>query len=272
MAEAYIVEAVRTAGGRRNGRLSGIHANDLGALSLNAIVDRTGIDPAAIEDVIFGCVTQAGEQSLHVGRNCVLASKLPRERARRHHRPPVRIVAAGDPLRRAGGDVGDAGHGDRGRRREHEPRADGHRRRCPAPGPNPMRGAVLDRFGVKGFSQFTGAEMIAKKYGFSREMLDQFGYESHRKAIAATQAGAFEREIVSVPVTLADGTSEVHTKDEGIRYEASPETMATVKLLVEGGVITAATSSQITDGSSRDADRVRTRAQGAQPHARSRGS
>lgn len=77
MAHAYIVDAVRTAGGKRKGRLSGIHAADLGAISLNAIIDRTGIDAAAVEDVILGCVTQGGEQSNHVGRNCVLASKLP---------------------------------------------------------------------------------------------------------------------------------------------------------------------------------------------------
>ena len=77
MSEAFIVDALRIAGGRRKGRLSGVHPVDLGALALNAVVDRTGVDPAAIEDVIFGCVSQAGEQSNHVGRNCVLASKLP---------------------------------------------------------------------------------------------------------------------------------------------------------------------------------------------------
>ncbi len=249
MAEAYIVEAVRTAGGRRNGRLSGIHPNDLGAISLNAIVERTGIDPAAIEDVIFGCVTQAGEQSMHVGRQCVLASRLPQgvpavtidrqcgSSQQAVHFAAQAVMSGTMDMVIAGGV-------------ESMSRVPMGSSALVGTGVSPWSSAVLDRFGVKSFSQFDGAEMIAKKHGFTREMLDQFGYESHRKAVAATQAGAFDREIVAVPVTLPDGTTELHSKDEGIRYDASPEGMANVKLLVEGGVITAATSSQITDGSS----------------------
>jgi|SRR5579859_3870514 len=249
MAEAYIVEAVRTAGGRRNGRLSGIHANDLGAISLNALLDRTGIDPAAIEDVIFGCVTQAGEQSLHVGRNCVLASKLPQSVPavtidRQCGSSQQAIHFAAQAVMSGTMDMVIAGGV------ESMSRVPMGTAAFVPEGAKPYSPAVLERFGVKGFSQFAGAEMIAKKHGFSREMLDQFGYDSHRKAIAATKVGAFEREIVPVPVMLADGTHELHVRDEGIRYEASPEAMGTVKLLVEGGVITAATSSQITDGTS----------------------
>ena len=110
--------------------------------------------------------------------------------------------------------------------------------------------ALLERFGVANFSQFGGAEMIAKKHGFSREQLDAYGLESHKKAAAATMAGAFHDEILPLPVTLPDGTETVHERDEGIRYDASAESMAGVKLLQEGGVITAATSSQICDGAS----------------------
>ncbi len=115
MAEAYIVEAVRTAGGRRNGALSGWHPADLGGEVLNAIIDRSGIDPAAVEDVIVGCVSQAGEQSWHIAA----------ERARGYLGPAVRQQSAGDPFRGAGRDVRHAGHGDRGRRGKHVARADG---------------------------------------------------------------------------------------------------------------------------------------------------
>ncbi len=249
MAEAYIVEAVRTAGGRRNGRLSGIHANDLGAISLNAIVERTGIDPAAIEDVIFGCVTQAGEQSMHVGRHCVLASKLPQSVPavtidRQCGSSQQAVHFAAQAVMSGTMDMVIAGGV------ESMSRVPMGTAALFGTGVSPWSPAVLDRFGVKSFSQFEGAEAIARKHGFTREMLDQFGYESHRKALAATQAGAFEREIVTVPITLPDGTPETHSRDEGIRHDASPEGMANVKLLVDGGTITAATSSQITDGSS----------------------
>jgi acetyl-CoA C-acetyltransferase len=100
------------------------------------------------------------------------------------------------------------------------------------------------------FSQFAGAEMIAKKWGFTREMLDDFGYESQMRAGKAAKSGAFDNEILPVAITLPDGTKDTHTVDEGIRFEASREAMANVKLLSEDGVITAATSSQICDGAS----------------------
>ena len=112
----------------------------------------------------------------------------------------------------------------------------------------PMSPHQQDRYpGVK-FSQFTGAEMIAKKYGFTRDMLDDFGFDSQAKAIKATRSGAFKDEIVPVAITLADGAKDTHLIDEGIRFEASREAMAGVKLISEDGVITAATSSQICDG------------------------
>jgi acetyl-CoA C-acetyltransferase len=122
--------------------------------------------------------------------------------------------------------------------------------RVPGSDFNPNSKTIQERFGVTNFSQFGGAEMIAKKHGFVRADLDAYGLRSHQKAAAATKSGAFKSEIVALPVTLPDGTTAVHETDEGIRYDASPESMAGVRLLQEGGVLTAATSSQICDGAS----------------------
>ena len=114
----------------------------------------------------------------------------------------------------------------------------------------PQPASLLAKFGVSGLSQFDGAEMIARKWGFTREMLDEYGLESHLRAQEATKSGLFKREIVPIRINLPDGTEEMHSVDEGIRWDASEEGMSKVKLLSEEGVITAATSSQITDGAS----------------------
>jgi acetyl-CoA C-acetyltransferase len=113
---------------------------------------------------------------------------------------------------------------------------------------HPMSPRQQDRYPGIQFSQFMGAEMIAKKYGMTREQLDQFGYESHQKAIAATKSGAFDAEITGIEITMPDGSREIHKIDEGIRFDVTREGMANVKILQENGVITAATSSQICDG------------------------
>jgi acetyl-CoA C-acetyltransferase len=249
MAEAYIVDAARTAGGRRGGRLLGWHPVDLGGVVLNAIVDRTGIDPASIEDVIMGCVTQAGEQSTHVGRNAVLASRLPNSVPavsidRQCGSSQQAIQFAAQAVMSGTQDVVIAAGV------ESMSRVPMGLARVPGSDFDPTTQHIRDRFGVTGFSQFAGAEMIAKKHSFTRHDLDVFGLKSHQNAAAATQAGLFEREIVPVEITLADGTKALHTKDEGIRYDASAESMAGVRLLQEGGAITAATSSQICDGAS----------------------
>ena len=131
MPEAYIVAAARTAGGRKGGALRDWHPADMAAEVLDALVERAGIDPAAVEDVIMGCVGQAGEQAFHIGRNAVLASSLPISRPRRHHRPPVRLLAAGDPVRRPGGDERHPGRGHRRRGRIDDPGADGPARHPP---------------------------------------------------------------------------------------------------------------------------------------------
>ncbi|AUW58966.1 acetyl-CoA C-acyltransferase [Sphingobium sp. SCG-1] len=248
MADAYIVDAFRTAGGRRRGRLAGVHPALLAAATLDALVDRTKIDPSAIEDVIMGCVTQAGEQALNIGRHAILESRLPlsvpavtidrqcgsSQQALQFAAQAVMsgtqdvVVAAGvESMSRAALGLS-----------------------LPPEAGNPRTAAVLDKFGIARFSQFEGAEMIATKWGFTREQMDAFGLESHRRAVAATQAGAFDDEIIPIEVTLPDGTTEMHVRDEGIRYDSTLQSMASLQPLAPGGALTAATSSQICDGSS----------------------
>ena len=251
MAEAYIVAAVRTAGGRRDGKLKGWHPADLAGQVLNALIDKTAIDPAAVEDVIMGCVGQAGEQSNNIARNAVLSSKLPESvpatsvdrqcgssQQSMHFAAQAVMSGVMDCVIAAGVES---------------------MSRVPMGLPSVL--AMKNGFGIPTsthmgerypgikFNQFTGAEMMAKKYGLSKDTLDEFAYNSHRKAIAATESGAFKDEILPLEVTTDDGTS-MHTIDEGIRFNASIEGIKGVKLLVEGGALTAASSSQICDGAS----------------------
>lgn len=249
MAEAYIVSAVRTAGGRRNGRLAGWHPVDLGAAVLDSAVARAGVPADAIDDVIIGCVTQAGEQALHVGRNCVLASGLPQSVPavtidRQCGSSQQAIQFAAQAVMSGTMDVVIAGGTESMTRVPM-----GSAARSPE-GSDALPPSIKAKFGIEAFSQFGGAEMIAKKWGFTRDMLDAFGLESHLRAQRATRDGAFDNEILPLPIVAASGEKEMHVVDEGIRWDASPEGMANVKLLMEGGVITAATSSQITDGAS----------------------
>ena len=254
MAEAYIVAAARTAGGRKGGRLAGWHPADLAASVLDSLVDRTGVDPAQVEDVIMGCVMQAGEQSTNIARNAVLASRLPEsvpgtsidrqcgssQQALHFAAQAVMsgsmdvVIAAGVesmtrvPMGTPGILAAKAGLG------------------------TYMSPAMQQRYPGIQFSQFTGAEQIAKNYNLSKEQLDAFALLSHQRAIAATQGGHFKDEILPVAVRMADGTEpgEQHLADEGIRYEATLESIAAVKLIAEGGRCTAASASQICDGAS----------------------
>lgn len=249
MSDAYIVDAVRTAGGRRKGRLGGIHVNDLGAISLNAVVERTDIDPFAVEDVIFGCVTQAGEQSQQVGRNCVLASKLPESVPaitidRRCGSSQQAVHFAAQAVMAGVQDVVIAGGV------ESMTRVPMGIATLPETGVKPTADSVRNRFGVKGFSQFHGAEMIAKKWGFGRDDVDKYSLQSHKRAAEATEAGKFKNEIVPVVVTTEDGESVEHKTDEGIRFDASLEAMASLDPMVEGGIMSAGNASQMCDGSS----------------------
>ena len=220
---------------------------------LNALVDRSGIDPAAIEDVIVGCVSQIGEQSFHVGRNMVMASKLPdsvpavtidrqcgSSQQALHFAAQAVMSGTQDVVIAAGVES---------------------MTRVPMGTPvilpmqagigqGPWSKAILDRYGVTEFSQFTGAEMIAKQYGMSREELDAFALGSHQKAEAAIEADSFADEIVPLEVVDADGNRHLHTRDEGVRAGATMEGLAGLKTLKPDGVITAGNASQICDGAS----------------------
>ena len=248
MTDAFIVAAARTAGGRRKGALAGVHPADLGGVVLDALVERSGIDPAAIEDVIAGCVSQAGEQSFALGRNMVLASGLPdsvpavtidrqcgSSQQALHFAAQAVMSGTQDLLIATGVES-----------MTRVPMGSNYTLHAQAGiGQGPWSRRILDRYGVSEFSQFRGAQAIADKYGFSREDMDRYALESHRRAAGAIEAGLFREEIVPVQV---DGT--IFDTDEGVRFDASPEGMAGVKPIVEGGAITAANASQMTDGAS----------------------
>src|SRR6201987_1799217 len=252
MAEAYIVAAARTAGGRKGGRLAGWHPADLAATVLDALVDRSGADPGQIEDVIMGCVMQAGEQSKNVARNAVLASKLPESvpgtsidrqcgssQQALHFAAQAVMSGAMDVVIAAGVEsmtrvpMGLASS---------LPQKNGFGY---YKSPN-----IEHRYPNIMFSQFTGAEMMAEKYGLSKDQLDEYSYNSHQRAIAATQAGRFKDGIGPVKITRADGSTDTHHMDEGIRFDVSLDGIKGVKLIAENGKLTAASASQICDGAS----------------------
>lgn len=252
MATAYIVDAVRTAGGRRGGKLAGVHPVDLAAASLDHLVSKTGIDPNAVDDVVMGCVTQAGQQAMQVGRNAVLASKvLPQSTPavtvdRQCGSSQQAIQFAAQAVMSGVQDVVIAAGIESMSRVPMGSNAMFHMKE--GLGHYKSEGLEAKYPGVM-FSQFVGAEMLVKKHGFTKDDLDRFGFSSHQKAIAATQAGAFNDEIVPIEVETPEGKA-LHTVDEGIRFDATLEGIAGVKLINEGGSLTAATSSQICDGSS----------------------
>lgn len=251
MTTAYIVDAVRTAGGRRGGRLAGVHPVDLLARSLDAVVDRSGIDPSAIEDVVTGCVSQAGEQAMQVGRMGVLSSKLPDSVPavtidRQCGSSQQAIQFAAQAVMSGTQDVVIASGVESMTRVPMGSNATLHMKEGLGHYKSP---GLEEKFPKIQFSQFMGAEMIAKKHGMSKDELDQFALESHQKAIAATNAGAFENEIVPVAIETPEG-DDTHTVDEGIRFDATLEGIAGVKLIDPNGMVTAASASQICDGSS----------------------
>ena len=248
---AYIVSAVRTPGGKKNGSLSLWHPADLGAKVLDELVLQTGIDPALIDDVIFGCVDQVGAQSGNVARNAILASSLPESvpgtsvdrqcgSSQQAIHFAIQAVMSGTQDVVIGGGVEimsmvpigasikdgyEAGHG-----------------------------LPFDSEGMKTrypgifFSQFTGAELMAEKWNLSRQDLDNFALSSHQKAMLAVEGKYFDREILPIQAKNAEGKSDMIFVDEGIRYDASLEALAGLKTVTEGGVITAGNASQITDG------------------------
>ncbi|MGY3448503.1 acetyl-CoA C-acetyltransferase [Bradyrhizobium sp. USDA 4353] len=252
MAEAYIVAAARTAGGRKGGRLAGWHPADLAAKVLDALVERSGAAPDQVEDVIMGCVMQTGEQSTNIARNAVLASKLPESvpgtsidrqcgssQQALHFAAQAVMSGAMDVVIAAGV--------------ESMTRVPmGLSSTLPAKnGFGHYKSPSMEsRYPDIQFSQFTGAEMMAEKYGLSKDELDEYAYQSHQRAIAATQAGHFKDEIIPLQITRADGSTDTHHIDEGIRFDVSLDGIKGVKLIAENGKLTAASASQICDGAS----------------------
>ena len=245
MRDAVIVAAVRTPVGKRNGALAGVHPVDLSAHVLRALAGRTGIDPAIVDDVIWGCVSQFGEQTFDIGRNAVLAAGWPLsvpgvtvDRQCGSSQQSVHFAAAGlisgqyevvvaggvESMSRVpmGSSMGTAGV-------------------------NPSGSGLTTVFKGVPPNQGIGAEMVAERWGLSRTQLDEFSLASHEKAAAATDEGRFAAQII--PVKLEDGT--VVDTDEGIRRGGTLETMAQLKPAFKkpDGVIHAGNSSQISDGS-----------------------
>ena len=254
MAEnAYIVSATRTPGGKKNGSLSGWHPADMGAMVLDELIRKTGINPKDVDDVIFGCVDQVGAQAGNLARNSVLASSLPESvpgttidrqcgsSQQALHFATQAVMSGTQDVVIAGGvevmsivpigasitDGMNANHG-------FPFNADGIEKRYP---------------GIF-FSQFTGAELVADKWNLSREDLDKFALQSHLKAAAASKAELFNGEILPLQGKNDNGNDAMVMLDEGIRYDASIEALAGLKTVTEGGVITAGNASQITDGAS----------------------
>ncbi|MFA5882664.1 MAG: thiolase family protein [Acidimicrobiia bacterium] len=245
MLTAVIVDAVRTPLGKRNGSLKDWHPVDLAALTLEALITRTDLDPALVDDVIMGCVQQVGEQAGNVGRNAVLAAGFPEsvpgtsvDRQCGSSQQAIHFAAQGvmagayDVVIAAGVE---------------------HMTRVPMgasfQGGLPFGPKVMARYDL--VPQGISAEMIAEKWGITREQNDVFSVESHRRAARAREEGRFDGQIVPVAVTL-DGEGHMFAQDEGIRPDSSVEKLAQLKpaFKAEGGVITAANSSQITDGAS----------------------
>jgi len=252
MAEAYIVAAARTAGGKKGGKLKDWHPVDLGAKVIDALLDRSGVDPAKVEDVICGCVMQVGQQAVNIARNAVMASRLPESvpatsvdrqcgssQQSLHFAAQAVMSGAMDCVIAMGIES-----------MTRVPMGASVMLALKADMGMYMSPELQKRYPGIQFSQFTGAEMIAEKYKLSKDTLDEYGFNSHQKAIAATQGGKFKTEVVPLDITLDDGSKAEHTVDEGIRFDVSLDGIKGVKLLKEGGAITAATSSQICDGAS----------------------
>jgi len=259
MTTAVIVDAVRTAGGKRNGKLSGWHPVDLSAETLKALVERNGLDPALIDDVIMGCVMQVGAQSLNIGRNAVLAAGFPESvpattidrqcgssQQSAHFAAQGIIAGAYDIVIAAGVEV----------------------MSLVPMGASAMVKDIGFPFGETMGLRYAGAgglvpqgisaELIADKWGISREELDAFGALSQQRALEATEQGRFDNEIIGVAARPRDketgeliASDEIHTRDEGIRPGTTVETLANLKPAFKpDGKVTAGNSSQISDGAS----------------------
>ncbi|MFE8946852.1 acetyl-CoA C-acetyltransferase [Streptomyces sp. NPDC007856] len=247
MTEAYIVEAVRTPVGRRGGGLACVHPADLGAHALTALMERSGVDPAAVEDVVLGCVDTVGPQAGDIARTCWLAAGLPEEvpgvtvdrqcgsSQQALHFAAQGVLSGTQDLVVAGGV----------QNMSMIPIAFATRQAAEPLGltQGPYAGSEgwRARYGDRPVNQFAGAEMIAEKWGISRRDMEEFALRSHRRAVRAIDEGRFDRELVPY--------GEV-TRDEGPRRDTTLEKMAALKPVVDGGRLTAAVSSQVSDGAS----------------------
>jgi acetyl-CoA C-acetyltransferase/acetyl-CoA acyltransferase len=250
MTEAYICAAVRSAGGRKNGRLSRVHPIDLGAAVVDALVEKSGVDPLVVDDLIFGCVSQVGAQSSNVARNVCISSVLgeavPGTSVDRQcgsgqqamHFAAQGVLSGTQDVVIAGGvesmsQVPIGASIVDGFKAEHG---------------LPYGERIGERYPGIQFSQFAGAEMLVEKYELGKEELEEFAYASHVKARRAVEEARFAAEIVPIEVELEDGSRDMHVQDEGIRMEATLDAIRGLQPLQEGGTITAASSSQICDG------------------------
>jgi acetyl-CoA C-acetyltransferase len=242
VSEAYIVGAVRSPVGRRNGGLSAVHPVDLAAQVLTELIARTGADPSAVDDVIMGCVSQTGPQSIDIGRNAWLSAGLPEsvpgvtiDRQCGSSQQAVHFAAQGvmsgtqDLVVAAGVES-----------MSMVPMGSTVALPLEKGMPGPFGQGWRDRYGDQEISQFRGAQLVCEKWGLKRSQLEEFSLESHARALHAIDEGRFDREITAI-----DGVAT----DEGPRRDTSLEKMAELKPLREGWELTAATASQISDGS-----------------------
>ncbi|HMF82248.1 MAG TPA: acetyl-CoA C-acetyltransferase [Acidimicrobiia bacterium] len=242
MAEAYIVDAVRTPVGKKGGGLAAVHPADLGAHVITGLVDRTGIDPAVVEDVVFGCVDTIGPQAGDIARTCWLAAGLPDEVPgttvdRQCGSSQQALHFAAQAVLSGTNDVVVAGGV---QNMSMIPIASAMTVAQPMGFDDPFTGSEgwRARYGTQEVTQFRSAEMIAEKWGISRDDMEAFALESHRRAVTAIDEARFEREILPY---------EGAATDEGPRRDTSLERMASLPPLTEGGRVTAAVSSQISD-------------------------
>lgn len=254
MTDAVIIDAVRTPGGKRNGKLRNWHAADLASEPLRALVERNDLDPGLVDDVIMGCVMQVAEQSLNVGRNAVLAAGFPESvpattldrqcgssQQALHFGAQGVIAGAYDIVIGGGVEV-----------MSRTPMGASVVRDLGYPFGPRMMARYAERGGL--VSQGEGAELIAEQWGITRDDMDEFSVRSHQRAAQATAEGRFERELLPVAIKDDDrnDTDELITTDEGIRPDSSVETLANLKpaFRPDNGMVTAGNSSQITDGAS----------------------
>jgi len=243
VSEAYIVDAVRTPTGRRGGGLSGVHPADLGGHAISSVLERNDVDPMAVDDVVFGCVDALGPQAGDIARTAWLAAGLPEaipgttiDRQCGSGQQAISFAAMGvwagvQDLVVAGGV----------QNMSMVPIGLALEAAAPLGHEDPFSGSTgwVNRYGLQEVTQFRGAEMIAEKWDLSREAMEAFALESHRRAVVAIDEGRFDNEVVPLAGVTAD---------EGPRRDVSMERMADLPPLVEGGRLTAALASQISDG------------------------